>query len=98
MSSRTGKTVVGIILVIVFFLFGFTIWGVNQQSSDKGTEAIAQVINRALLQCYALEGAYPESLDHLAANYGVILNENLYYYHYEPYGANIAPIVQIFKK
>lgn len=43
-------------------------------------------------------GGYPESLDYLSQNYGLILNTEQYYFHYETYGANIFPLVKVIKK
>ncbi len=77
---------------------GLTLIGFGNQTEARETDALVEIIDKALLQAYALEGAYPDSLTYLAENYGIILKEDTYYYYYEPVGANIFPTVQVIKK
>lgn len=67
-------------------------------SDDKGAEAVNEAILRAAIQCYALEGAYPEEVTYLEAHYGIQLNEQAYYYYYEYLGANIRPNIEVVRK
>ena len=53
---------------------------------------------RASAQCYALEGGYPPSLEYLSDNYGVVLDLDTYYYHYDVQGSNIAPQIKVIKR
>lgn len=70
----------------------------NNHTAEKQTEDIAKVIQKAAIQCYALEGSYPPDIYYIADNYGVIIEEDLYIYHYEVYGSNIMPHIQVFYK
>lgn len=54
-------------------------------------------IQKAAITCYAIEGGYP-SLSYLVDNYGVILNREEFFYHYEMIGANILPIIKVLRK
>ena len=53
---------------------------------------------RAALTCYAVEGAYPQSLDYLKTNYGITYNEDLFFVDYRISGANIFPDVTIIER
>ncbi len=86
-------------LVIVILLSAF--WGMNgleQNSSGKSLKTLEDAIRRAAVQCYALEGSYPPDLYYLADHYGIILNEDAYFYHYQMVGSNIMPDILVMKK
>lgn len=55
-------------------------------------------INRALSQCYALEGEYPPTLDYLAEHYGIVLDEDMYLYRYQYNGGNLRPEVWVVQR
>lgn len=52
---------------------------------------IRSAIFDSLITCYALEGKYPDDIYYLKENYGLIMDDNRYIYHYELLGSNILP-------
>ena len=50
------------------------------------------------LQCYVVEGVYPPSLEYLEENYGLVLNHQDYYIHYDIFAENLAPEVIVTEK
>ena len=52
----------------------------------------------AAVQCYALEGAYPQSLSYLEENYGVQVNHSRFIVSYEAYASNQLPAVAVLEK
>jgi hypothetical protein len=89
------------LLVMVAFLttLVLSLMGVlgnfSSGSSDRQVERTSELIDKAMFQCYALEGSYPPDLDYLADNYGVVLYADKFFYYYETIGSNIKPIVYI---
>ena len=66
-------------------------------------QVTADAIDKALVQCFALEGSYPSDITYLVDHYGLILNTDKYVYtmQYEwggDYMANFKPQVSIFAK
>jgi len=62
--------------------------GYRQELEDQERVANEEAIEKAIRQCYALEGRYPPvtgetGLDYLAAEYGVILKTGSYDYSYK---------------
>ena len=96
--QKTGTIIITTALALSIFLSGLAIYSIEKDANTRETTAIKAVIDKALLQCYALEGSYPTDVQYLADNYGIILNENDYFYYYEAYGANIFPDVTVLKK
>jgi competence protein ComGC len=66
-------------------------------AETRQTKAVEEIIDKAMVQCYALEGSYPPNLEYLRS-YGVILDEAHYNYYFEPIGSNIKPTVKVFQK
>ncbi len=70
--------------------------------ADRGRQdqcaIIEDVVSKAVLQCYALEGSYPPNLEYLRDNYGLMLDRRNFDYHYEVFASNIRPSIQIFAR
>lgn len=59
---------------------------------------IEEVIKKYAIACYAQEGAYPKDLQYLEDNYGLIINEDKYYYYYDLFASNIMPDIKVSAK
>ena len=47
------------------------------------------------VECYCVEGAYPESLGYLEENYGLNVNHRDFIVTYEVFASNVAPDVRV---
>ncbi|MBR5228684.1 MAG: hypothetical protein IKV96_02470 [Firmicutes bacterium] len=52
-------------------------------------------IRRAVVSCYAIEGAYPESFAYVKEHYGITVDEEKYAVHYEVFAENIMPEITV---
>jgi hypothetical protein len=66
--------------------------------SDEAVTSIKEAIRSAALQCYALEGSYPSSLDYLKDHYGLNINEEDYYVVYNAFAQNQLPEIRVVRK
>ncbi len=55
-------------------------------------------IRRAAVECYALEGAYPPSLDCLTGRYGVTVDTGRYFVDYRYVAANLLPDITVLPR
>jgi len=83
------------ILVIMLFLSGVNY--ISDSSADKQFESLSNAITRDIAQCYAVEGAYPPSLDYIVEHYGLTYDSNMFFVDYQAIGSNIYPDVTIIK-
>lgn len=60
--------------------------------------ALQTTVEKSITMCYAIEGAYPQSVDYLCANYGLIYDKSKYIIHYESFASNVRPTVTIFER
>lgn len=62
---------------------------------SQGAATLRQAVISSALQCCAVEGSFPTSLDHLTQHYGLVINEKDYQVQYEWLGDNITPSVVV---
>ena len=72
-SKITPILLLTIILAYMFFNFQGLSSFLATSDSDN-IESIRKSIENAAVQCYALEGHYPPSIDYLKENYSIITN------------------------
>ena len=68
-------------------------------STDKqkvlALSLVEENVRRAAVQCYALEGAYPQDFDYLAERYGVAVDESRCRVDYIYIGSNLMPDITV---
>jgi len=95
-SYKSLGTLISILISLVIILMvGSSLLRLSRQSREAGLQVASDALERAVMQCYALEGAYPPSLQYLSDNYGLIVDQNKYVYLYEPVAGNIHPIIGV---
>ena len=88
-----------IILIIAFiFICIINIDGFWDGKQEKSTKSIEDAVRKMALECYALEGSFPPSVEYLKENYGLIVNNDAYFYHYQANGSNMPPDIKVMKK
>ena len=60
--------------------------------------ALENALNRSITYCYAVEGAYPQSLEALKHGYGLAYNEDAYIVVYDAFASNVMPDIQVLRK
>ena len=87
---------VGILLFII--IAGCVIGGINDTARARADEEMQMVqdsVRRAVVSCYAIEGRYPDSFDYLKEHYGLSVDEEKYFVHYEVFASNLMPEITI---
>ena len=47
------------------------------------------------MQCYAIEGRYPPSVDYLEENYGILIDRDKYDVFYSGFASNFMPDITV---
>lgn len=84
------------VLFFSFFSTGF--YSINKSNISQQKESLEKALKRGILQCYALEGRYPDTLQHLIDDYGIVYNQKLFEVKYEAIASNIMPNVTVLEK
>ena len=78
-------------LILIFGVFGKA----PADEIEESALAIKNTIMEKSLQCYVIEGAYPDELSYLEEHYGLIVNRKDYYIVYTPVAENIPPQIVV---
>lgn len=66
--------------------------------SEETAASIRKAVEQAALQCYVIEGAYPETLDYLTGNYGLRVNTRDYVVVYQAVAENRIPDIRVVRR
>ncbi|NLU32983.1 MAG: hypothetical protein GXX04_10240 [Clostridiaceae bacterium] len=100
----SGRNPIHIRLIMLAIVLIITLAGLAgldsfwEDHSESRPEDIRRAVLDACVQCYALEGSYPPSLEYLEDHYGLILDREKYYFYYEVFASNVMPTVEVFKR
>lgn len=102
MAWATGKTrrwvrgalaAVAALAVILLLAAALTL---GQQSTlQQGASSVRQAVLSAAMQCCAVEGSYPSTIEHLEEYYGLSINHEDYVVNYEAFASNVMPTVTV---
>lgn len=81
-----------VLFVLIASLFSA---GAGGKVQEKQIEFLEQSVQRSAVQCYALEGRFPDHLNYLEENYGLIIDHDNYAVYYESMGGNLLPHVRV---
>lgn len=80
--------------VLCLFLIGTQ--GISSRTKTEQLNVLDQAIRRAAIQCYAIEGRYPPSVEYLEEHYGVSIDRSKYHVFYDGWASNIMPDITVF--
>ena len=91
------KKEIAIIVVMALLLAGVWLLVSRVGSANDGaqTQFVYDAVQNAALTCYAVEGAYPESLDYLRSRYGLAYDDSRYLVTYDAFASNLVPDIHV---
>ena len=69
--------------------------GLDTAHNNAETQFVYDAVRNAALTCYAVEGAYPDSLDYLRSNYGLAYDRSRYQVTYSAFASNLVPEIYV---
>lgn len=88
--------------VIIFAVIVLLVWLLFSRASANmdtdGGQTLETALENSAVLCYSLEGFYPPSLDYLADNYGVVVDQEHYIVHYDVFASNMMPDIRVVPK
>ena len=90
---------IAIVLVMALLLAGVWLLVSRVESTNDGaqTQFVYDAVQNAALTCYAVEGAYPESLEYMRENYGLAYDESRYFVTYDAFSSNLVPDIRVIE-
>jgi len=87
-----------VLFVLVFCCFFSALGRVENGHRKEEEKRIADVIKKAVVSCYATEGAYPATLEYVEEQYGLVIDKERYHVFYEVFADNIMPEITVVPK
>ena len=84
--------------VLLFLLLFFSISNVTKSSGSSGRERLETAVRKGALNCYAMEGVYPENIEYLEEHYGLQVDRERYVVHYTVFAENLMPDITVTEK
>lgn len=69
-SQTKGYLLSAAALLLLVGVFAVGALSFAGKAGQKGEESLRRAVTRASVQCYAIEGRYPPSVEYLEENYG----------------------------
>ena len=100
-QKRTGRLgvlrplipVIFFCLMLLLLLSGLS--SVSETAAREEARRLEDAVLQDAVQCYALEGFYPEDLQYLEEHYGLTYDSGKYVISYEIIGSNLMPDVSV---
>lgn len=87
-----------LVFVVTFLLFVCGIHFVNLETVAEEKQYLEQAIERAVIQCYAIEGRYPQNLAYIEDNYGLMYDKERFFVDYRTIGSNLRPEIVVLER
>lgn len=100
MSMRGSRFAWGLaisLLVFALIIFASAAFfrNVGSASDEAEVELVSDAVRQAAVTCYAVEGAFPATLDYLKDHYGLRYDEDDYIVFYEAFASNQLPDIRV---
>ena len=90
------KDIIKILAIIVALVLAVLLVNrIDTAHETAETEIVRDAVKNAAITCYAVEGAYPNSVAYLEEHYGLVINHERYIVSYEAYSSNLAPSIRV---
>lgn len=71
---------------------------IGNASDEAQLAVVRDAVRGALATCYAVEGAYPQSIGYLVENYGLAYDESRFFITYDAFASNVYPDIMVSMK
>lgn len=85
-------------IAVMLVLMVLVIGRVDSVQGREETQTVRDAVKNAALTCYAVEGAYPDSIEYLREHYQLAYNEDQYFITYEAFASNRIPDIWVTER
>lgn len=94
-SPVVGYVLSFLIFLAILALFLLGVGAMSGRTEEDRLNALTDAVKRASVQCYAIEGRYPPSVEYLEEHYGIVINHERYNVFYDGWASNIMPDITV---
>lgn len=93
LASGYGLSLAAMLALVA--VFAMAVLNFSGRTGAREEETLKKAVARASVQCYAIEGRYPPSVEYLEENYGIQINRKKYNIFYDGFASNVMPEITI---
>lgn len=82
----------------ILLVFCLGINNLTRTSEQEQENTLRSAITESAVHCYAVNGSYPENLETLIQDYGIVYDKEHFFVDYQPQGENIMPEITVMRK
>ena len=71
---------------------------IDTAQDSAETDIVRDAVKNAALTCYAVEGAYPDSVEYLREHYHLAYDEDRYFITYDAFASNMIPDIWVTER
>ena len=90
---KVWASVLLFLLAAGLFYMGFS--NTSKGAEEESLKMTQRALEKAVVNCYAVEGAYPADVSYLEEHYGLLIDHEKYVITYESIGSNIRPYCKV---
>lgn len=97
-AAHTGLILPAVIFCLMLALFWYGFGSSAEGNGARDLQVTQAAVQKAIVNCYAIEGVYPPDEKYLEDHYGLVINHEKYIVQYESAGSNVMPSVKVLAK
>ena len=97
-NNNRRKLLPIILFAVILAVAVYSMEDATSSSDRLHYDMTLRAIERAVADCYAIEGYYPPNMDYLYENYRVRVDEDKYFVVYNIFAPNISPSVSLIDR
>lgn len=94
-SPIPGYALSLLVFAAVLYLFLHSVGAIKTRTREDQLNALTDAVRRASVQCYAIEGRYPPSVEYLEEHYGIVIDRKRYNVFYDGWASNVMPDITV---
>lgn len=98
-QAKVNRKVRILLPVMICAIMAAILWNSSSQifreTKKRQEESLKEAVIKGAVQCYSVEGRYPESVSYLEKHYGLNYDKNEFVISYEIIGSNRMPQVTV---
>lgn len=95
LASLRAATVPMLLTVVILIAVIIGLRRTESSGRDEALRVLEEGIQRAVVQCYVVEGRYPDSIAYIEERYGVYIDKSRYVVHYKVIASNVMPEITV---
>lgn len=98
LSTLARYLLMPVLMLMAMFIILVNVGKISERQQAENLKQMEDTIYKAVLNCYAIEGSYPATLDYVEQYYGLQIDHDRYDVFYEIFAQNVMPEITVIEK